>query len=53
MTEVLTKMRSSGTGRVLVTRDDRLVGIISGSDVTNWARRVHELGGMAGRTGRA
>lgn len=51
LTEVLAKMRSSGTGRVLVTRGDRLLGIVSGSDVTNWARRVQELGGPPSGTG--
>ncbi len=46
MIEVLTKMRSSGTGRVLVTRAGELVGIISNSDVTEWARRAQELGAL-------
>jgi Zn-dependent protease/CBS domain-containing protein len=46
MTAVVEKMRDSGTGRVLVVRGGRLLGIISGSDVTEWARRTHELGGI-------
>jgi len=46
MTGVVEKMRDSGTGRVLVVRGGTLLGIISGSDVTEWARRTHELGGI-------
>jgi CBS domain-containing protein len=51
MTAVVEKMRDSGTGRVLVVRAGRLLGIISGSDVTEWARRTQELGGLAGPRG--
>ncbi|MEX2529137.1 MAG: site-2 protease family protein [Gemmatimonadota bacterium] len=40
MIEVLDGMRRSGTGRVLVASDWRLVGIISGADLTRWLDRV-------------
>ncbi len=46
MTAVVEKMRTSGTGRVLVVRAGTLLGIISGSDVAEWARRTQELGGL-------
>ena len=44
MTEVLSRMQESGTRRVLVARDDELLGIISGSDVTGWVQRAQERG---------
>ncbi|HHP7230385.1 MAG TPA: site-2 protease family protein [Xenococcaceae cyanobacterium] len=43
MTEVLQKMQDSKIQRVLVTRDDQLVGIITGGDVSSWLRRMREL----------
>ena len=43
MTQVLQKMEDSGMRRVLVTRDDQLQGIITGSDVSSWLRRMREL----------
>ncbi len=46
ITEVLARMRSSGTGRVLVASGDRLLGVISASDITRWARRAEELGAV-------
>jgi CBS domain-containing protein len=36
-------MQDSGMRRVLVTRDDRLQGIITNGDVSNWLRRMREL----------
>lgn len=45
MSTVLEKMERSGTGRVLVTRDGHLEGIITGGDITGWLRRVRELEG--------
>jgi hypothetical protein len=55
MTEVLEKMDSSGTERVLVTRGDRLEGIITVADLTVWIRRAQEqqqsLGGSRRRFG--
>lgn len=42
MTEVLERMDSSGTERVLVTRGDRLEGIITVADLTVWIRRAQE-----------
>lgn len=48
MVEVLGRMRDTGTRRVLVVRDGRLVGIVSSSDVTRWVQRAHDLGMDAG-----
>ncbi|HEX6939861.1 MAG TPA: site-2 protease family protein [Longimicrobiales bacterium] len=45
MTEVLRKMESSGTRRVLVTRDGRLEGIITTGDIAGWLQRARELEG--------
>lgn len=45
MSEVLSRMGAAGAGHVLVARDQQLVGIISGRDVTEWARRSRELRG--------
>ena len=36
----------TGAGRVLVTTNGHLEGIISASDVVQWARRAQELGEM-------
>lgn len=44
MLEVLSRMQDSDTRRVLVTRDARLVGIISASDITRWVQRARDLG---------
>lgn len=43
--EVLEKMQRTGAGRVLVTREGRLEGIITASDLVGWMRRVQELEG--------
>ena len=43
MTEVLTKMEASGLRRVLVTRDEQLLGIITSSDLSSWLQRMQEL----------
>ncbi|MBI4544817.1 MAG: site-2 protease family protein [Gemmatimonadetes bacterium] len=43
MSRVLETMERSGVRRVLVTRDGRLEGIISASDVAAWLKRVREL----------
>lgn len=43
MPQVLEKMERSPARRVLVTRDGRLEGIITASDVAAWLRRVREL----------
>ncbi len=45
MTGILARMGASGTGRVVVVEGGRPAGIISGSDVSGWARRTQELGG--------
>lgn len=52
VTEVLTRMRDSGTGRALVVRAGRLVGIVSGSDLARWAQRAQELGPPLAAVGR-
>nr|PZN90584.1 MAG: site-2 protease family protein [bacterium] len=44
MTSVLEKMEASGLRRVLVTRDGRLEGIITATDVAAWLDRVRQLG---------
>jgi CBS domain-containing protein len=43
MTRALERMEDVRERRVLVVDDDRLVGIISGSDVTSWLQRSAEL----------
>jgi len=43
MTHALEQMEVASERRVLVVDDDRLVGIISGSDVTTWLQRNAEL----------
>jgi CBS domain-containing protein len=49
MTSLLGRMRDADTRRFLVTRDGRLVGIVSSSDVTRWVQRAQELGVEAKR----
>jgi Zn-dependent protease len=49
MADVLSRLGETGAGRVLVTRNGHLEGIISGSDVVAWARRANELGGLQAR----
>lgn len=44
MTSVLEKMEASGVRRVLVTRDGRLEGIITATDVAGWLDRARQLG---------
>lgn len=52
VTEALTRMRSSGTGRVLVLRDGRLEGIASQSDVARWVARAQDLDPVVGAPAR-
>jgi CBS domain-containing protein len=40
MAEVLAKMREGGSGRVLVAREQELLGIISASDIARWLDRI-------------
>lgn len=43
MAQVIEKMERSGTQRLLVARDGRLEGIITGGDITSWMRRTQQL----------
>ena len=43
MTQVLLKMEDSGMRRVLVTSDEQLEGIITGSDVSSWLQRMQAI----------
>ena len=45
MSDVLQKMEGAGHGRVLVTRDGHLEGIITTADVMGWVKRARELEG--------
>jgi Zn-dependent protease/CBS domain-containing protein len=49
MISLVGRMRDADTRRFLVTRDGRLVGIVSSSDVTRWVQRAQELGVEAKR----
>ena len=40
MAEVLVEMREGGSGRVLVAREQELLGIISASDIARWLDRI-------------
>ncbi|MEQ8751944.1 MAG: CBS domain-containing protein [Coleofasciculus sp. G1-WW12-02] len=44
MSNVLQKMQNTGMGRVLVTNNGDLQGIITASDVSRWLHRRQELG---------
>jgi Zn-dependent protease/CBS domain-containing protein len=48
MTEALQKLNASPLGRVLVTQDGRLVGLISQSDIARWLERVRVREEIAG-----
>jgi Zn-dependent protease/CBS domain-containing protein len=48
MVEALQKLNASRLGRVLVTHDDRLVGLISQSDIARWLERVRVREEIAG-----
>jgi Zn-dependent protease/predicted transcriptional regulator len=48
MTQVLEKMESSGSERVLVTRGGHLEGIITVADLAVWVRRAQEVQGRGG-----
>jgi Zn-dependent protease/CBS domain-containing protein len=45
MDAVIAKLESAGAGRVLVTRDGEVVGIITPADVARWFRRRQEIEG--------
>lgn len=49
MNQVLEKMQSSRTGRILVTEGDHLEGIITMADLTVWLRRAEEQQGWRRR----